>query len=90
MKRNELVLLLKILKEYSDTLGNKGCNDYSLENTKENVKLLNYGEQMNVGEGNKPDIIYQYDSKKETIECMDFSVVYALRCRLEEELDKVK
>lgn len=66
-----------MLKEYSEQLGNNGCNDYSLPDTKENRALL--GKEID------PDEI-----EKGEIQTADFIVVDALVAELKKELNKRK
>lgn len=45
--KHKLALAAKLLEEASDEFGNHSCNDYQLENTDENWKLICEAEQWN-------------------------------------------
>ncbi len=81
MTEQEQQLASSLLKQAADVFANHGCNDYKLDNTPENVDLLNRIEEWNVGYG-KPEHVHVFDPTKKDLYTSDWLLMSYLSDRL--------
>lgn len=78
MKKFEKELAAKLLEMASDEFANHGCNDYGLENTDENWKMVCAMHKWN---GEDPEDLQDRPKKNELIWTCDFLVMsYLAAC----------
>lgn len=79
MTKNEINLIIEFLNDYSDKLGNAGCNDYELINNEENLEMVKQAELELKKE--------PYITKRGTIMTYDFMLVSHLKNKLKEHFN---
>lgn len=82
---NEMQHVGKMLDEYSDELGNHGCNDYELDNTQENWNMVErmyaWNEETTVERWRKSADAHKRPKSGQKIVIMDwFLVAYLAAC----------
>ncbi len=81
MTEQERQLAASLLKQASEIFATHGCNDYTLDNTQENVDLLNRIEEWNVG-GREPEHVHVFDPAKKELYTSDWLLMSYLSDRL--------
>lgn len=77
---NDKKLLIELLERYDDELSDRGCNDYSLSATKDNIALVSELEDLP-----EEDVyIYEDETGPGTIMTMDFLIVEYLIKKLKD------
>lgn len=84
MNSQKLLLASTLLDSAADMLSNKGCNDFMLPNTPDNVRLLNEMAQDNVGPGREPEEVHVFDARKKTLYTYDWALARFLSKYLQE------